>query len=68
MVDIAPDTTGKYKEARTIRMKWKRVYEGYYIATCEHLGRTPVEYNYFCSIRKEHRPHYIRHRKVSELQ
>jgi hypothetical protein len=64
MVDVAPDTTGKYQEARTIRMKWARLYE-YYEATMRVLQRPTVPLNQFCELRRVHRPHYIRHRKAA---
>lgn len=65
LVDVAPDTTGKEKECRTIRMKWNRLYEGYYVPMCRLLLREPVPFNVFTELRKEYRPHYIRHRKAA---
>jgi len=64
-VDVAPDSTGQNQGKRTIRMRWKRVYKGYYLPACERLGQSSVEYNRFCEIRREHRPNYTRHRKVT---
>lgn len=64
MTDVAPDATGQNKGSRTIRMRWKRVYKGYYVPACEDLLVAPVTYNHFCEIRKQHRPSYTRHRKV----
>lgn len=63
-VDIAPNTTGPLAQARTMRMKWARLHEGYYQPMCKKLNLKPVDYNKFCEIRRQYRPHYIRHRKV----
>jgi hypothetical protein len=64
MTDIAPDATGTYKECRTIRMKWARVYQ-YYEEFCLGLNYETVPYNRFVAIRKEHCPYFIRHRKAA---
>lgn len=67
MVDISPNTTGQLKEARTIRMKWSRLHEGYYLPSCERIHVEALDYNKFCEVRRQHRPLYIRHRKVTYI-
>lgn len=65
MVDISPDTTGPYKEARTIRMRWARLYEYYAEFWKTKMMREPLSEARFLELRKEHRPFYIRHRKAA---
>lgn len=64
MVDVAPNSTGRLAEARTIRMKWSRLHEGYYVPHIKKLNMEPLDYHRFCALRRAHRPLYIRHRKV----
>ena len=63
--DIAPNTCGPLQLKYSMRMKWKRLYEGYYVPHIQdRLHMTPVTYPSFCEIRFRRRPHYVRHRKV----
>jgi hypothetical protein len=66
MVDVAPNSTGRLAEARTIRMKWSRLHEGYYVPHIKKLNMKPLGYHQFCALRRTHRPLYIRHRKVGK--
>ena len=67
-VESSPNTTGPLKKALLIRMRWRRVYEDYYVKSAEEKGHAPVTYDVFVATRKRHRPHFRQHRKVKKKQ
>lgn len=64
-VETSPNTVGEFRrKCLVIRMRWSKLYENYYLPSCNAKGDVPASYAEFTAYRKKYRPHFKKHRKV----
>ena len=63
--ETSPNTTGEYANSFVIRMRWRDLYEKFYLPSAAARKFKAIRYPEFTAIRKARRPNYRRSRKVS---